>query len=1056
MTRRSPTAWIVSAAFAALFFLCPHGQGALAAEKTCYDCHEEAQARFKKKFQHQPVAKEDCESCHARHGFANVLMLKKEGKELCLTCHTDFDSLVARGNIVHPAVSEQLCATCHDPHASNRAGLMREVEGDLACFVCHTALADTTGHPTPHAPFAERQCGECHVDHSGNHAGLLVGNESDICARCHEPGKAQQSHAAKSLTTAGLACSGCHDPHRSTQPALVSAHVHQPVASGMCDACHTGEVVPPAQMPAADSTWSGCSPCHDDIAAKLALANPHAPAAMGECFQCHSGHSSRRDALLKAGAAELCQTCHEDMAATALAKQTSVHRPIIEGNCSACHDPHGSAGKALLLKEGDALCTSCHSTDKFTHSQHLEKSGSSCMDCHVPHSSNEPFLLSAEPRSTCSSCHQAEVTLAFTAHEPYAKGDCAICHDPHSGPGKNLQAEVPHLCFNCHQNIGRFIGSGVQHSVAEDCLACHAAHEASHGKLLAKDVRATCSECHEVAVLAASTSVHDPFAKADCAGCHNPHGSQLNHLVGPRRQMQSTPMGAILTYPKVDSTSVSLCRTCHNDELETWQARPVQHLPARNGECATCHVTHQSEFSHLLSKPTSQLCQGCHDTSTIPPEPHRGINLASADCGQCHDPHASEKKGLLKANSHPPFADGSCDVCHSSPGSVALTEAQPTLCLNCHEEMSAQMALKTPHAPVTAGTCTVCHSPHTSNENSLLLTNAAALCRDCHDAAPGKVVHAPYEAGECEKCHAAHGSDTPALLTKPANALCLDCHGVLAERLNSGRRHAAIDQGCLACHTGHATDNASLLKSPPRQLCAGCHNLTSDRWRAAHTVAGSSGDGGDCMSCHDPHVAPVGTVALLKRVQHAPFEARECTSCHKSGQSALHGDRNLCGECHQSTLATIDKSAFKHAAMADSAACLACHSPHVGETSALLRSTGFSVCLDCHKTVNMSQAYLHAPAKEDCANCHTPHGGTNKPLLSEADIMTLCSGCHEEAAKTHFHPMGDRVRDEKNKGTIVCTSCHSPHNSEEKALLLGDPIRGLCVRCHDPSGHQGG
>ncbi len=1038
-------------------FVLASSQLSLAAEKTCYSCHDAAATRFKKKNQHAPVAKQDCEACHVRHGFSNMLILKKEGKDLCTTCHTDFDSLVAKGSHVHPAVSEGLCATCHDPHASDLKGLMRVVDGDLACFVCHTALSDTTVAVKEHSPFMQRNCRGCHVEHSGALPGLLVSDEHTLCAKCHEPAQTAKSHADKGIVTNGLVCSDCHDPHRSSQPALIGENVHEPVSAGTCDACHTGDPVPPSPIGAADSTWDGCSGCHEDIGAKLAMANPHAPAAMGECFQCHSAHKSDRAALLKGGAAELCQTCHENMTAATLAKSASVHRPVMEGQCAACHDSHGSNEKALLIKSGDALCTTCHNTEKFTQSHHLQVAGVACADCHLPHASSEPSLLKESAKNTCATCHEPELSPTMVAHEPVKQGDCALCHDPHAGPGKSLQRPVPMLCFDCHPNIARFATAGVKHEIAEDCLACHESHEGSNKHLLSKQGAAACSDCHEVAKDAASKSVHKPFEAGDCAGCHNPHGSEQAHLLGPRRQMQSTPVGQIFTYPKIDSTSMSLCKTCHAEEIEVWQGMTVQHLPARNGECSACHSAHQSPNGHLLSKATSQLCQGCHDPAAIPTEPHRGINLASADCAQCHDPHASNTKGLLKANAHAPFADGSCDACHSAPGSVTLTAAQPDLCLTCHEDMQSQLALPVAHAPAAAGECTACHNPHTSNEKALLSTNITSLCRDCHEKTLGSHVHAPYESGACDRCHSPHGSENPALLAKSANMLCLDCHTTLAERLKSETPHAAVEDGCLVCHAGHASESASLLKSPPAELCAKCHDTKTAGWRAAHTVAGADASSGNCMSCHDPHTSPPSATAMLKRSQHAPFEGRECGACHEAGVTSIRGDRELCGQCHSETVAAIDKMPVVHAALADSAACMTCHSPHVGDTKALLRQSGFSVCMGCHETINLSAPFVHAPAKEDCANCHTPHGGDDASLLVEKDVMALCMRCHEDAPKTHFHPMGDKIRDEKNRGMIVCTSCHSPHNSEQKALLLGDPTRGLCVRCHDPSAsHQGG
>ncbi|HWO57737.1 MAG TPA: cytochrome c3 family protein [bacterium] len=1044
--------------WAAALMLTVASRAALGAEKTCYDCHEEAKTRFKKKVQHEPVAKGDCEDCHLRHGFSNMLILKKDGKELCLECHTDFDTTVASGAHAHPAFAQGMCNTCHEPHASDQKGLIRHLDGDVVCLACHKQLADTSSASRQHPPFAERACGQCHVPHTGPLDKLLNADQRSQCGVCHDNGGVQRAHDAKGINPAGLECSGCHDPHRSSKPALIGEHVHPPVADGMCDACHTGEPVPPQSIGAADSTWNGCSACHENIGAKLELATPHAPAAMGECYQCHSAHQSSRPGLLKDGVALLCQTCHEDMSAPVLEKTVSIHQPVLAGNCNVCHDAHGSAEKSLLIKPGEALCRDCHTDAKFTASHHLQAADLGCLDCHSPHASMQPALLRETPQATCVKCHDPRLSPTMVAHEPVKQGDCAICHDPHAGVGaKSLQQEPPMLCFNCHQNIARFVTAEHKHSVVEDCGTCHGAHEAPHKGLLLKPGSGVCADCHDVARDPAAKSVHKPFDQGDCGGCHNPHGSQFANLLGPRRQMLSTPVGQIFNYPKLDSTSVSLCRTCHADEIDLWQTKTVQHLPARNGECSACHSAHQSPNGNLLTKPTYELCQGCHDPAAIPAEPHRGINLASADCAQCHDPHASERKGLIKSNTHVPFGDGSCDACHTGPGSVTLTAAQPDLCLTCHEDLQTQLDMTVAHALAAGGECTACHSAHSSNEPHLLTGKLSSVCGSCHDATPGKIRHRPYAEGDCRRCHEPHGSAQPGLLVKNANGLCLDCHTTLAERMQNETRHGAIAEGCLACHAGHASDNASLLQLPPSELCGKCHDTKTAAWRAVHVVPGVAATGGDCMSCHDPHTTAARGMAMLKRSQHPPFEARECGACHEAGATEVRGDRQLCGQCHDETIAAIDGMPVVHAAMADSAACMTCHSPHVGDTPALLRKTGFSVCTNCHETINLADSVVHNPAREDCAICHTPHGGSDARLLSETDIMALCMRCHEDAPKTHFHAMGEQTKNPDNRGKIVCTSCHSPHNSAQKALLLGDAMRGLCVRCHDPSAsHSGG
>lgn len=1023
---------------------------ARAEQKSCYSCHKAAAQKFDRKFKHDPVAKENCEGCHVRHGFSNSLILKSSGKALCVGCHTKFDtSLVGLTNL-HPAVKDQLCTSCHDPHASDRKGLIRDIGNDIACFTCHVEFADTAGAPKAHAPFAQRDCASCHMPHGGTDPQMLRASADDVCKKCHDVVKIGSQHLARGLNTAGLQCIGCHDPHRSSRPNLVGDKVHKPVSEGKCAECHSAPAPGTTAFGPADSTWTNCQKCHADISKKLAAAVPHQPAADGECFQCHVAHRSNRPKLLRGGVGEMCQTCHEDKTAAAIAKENSSHAPVAQGHCQACHDPHGSPNKSLLKLTGDALCLNCHTKEKFTSSAHLKKAGVACMDCHLPHTSTQPALLKQDPVATCGTCHQSKVTPGKFAHEPAKKTDCSACHDPHGGSGKaNLRQEQPTLCFSCHPDIARFVSAPIKHPPVEDCLSCHGNHDAPNPGLLVSKPTELCGGCHEIGLKPTSRSTHPPFAKGDCAGCHNPHGSTVKGLLGPRRQIEKTPMGDILRYPKVDSSAVSLCRTCHREKIAGWLDKPIIHKPVKNGTCFVCHQPHQSDAEHLLVKPSNAICQSCHKPTDLKNEAHQGMDFATAVCTQCHDPHASDEKALIRSNRHAPFAEGNCDACHEAKGSTKLSSPMPELCLTCHEGIEKQLALPSVHAPAKAGQCIACHGPHTANNDKLLVGKPPALCRQCHDLKVEGKVHTPFAQGECAKCHAPHGSTEPSLLLGTSRQICLDCHTALKDRLAKERPHAALDKGCTTCHDGHSSKFNSLLKAPIVDLCSKCHDLKAPRWVSSHQGGGRVED---CVSCHDPHASPKTTGALLKRNEHPPFAQRTCGVCHAAtGGQKIKGNRELCGKCHAKVIDQIDKYKVPHPALADSAGCVVCHSPHTGDTPALLRLTGYSVCLTCHTEIKLTDTKVHPPAAEDCANCHTPHGGDNKYLLSEADVMALCQSCHDNVTKTHFHPMGGKTKDPNREGPVICTSCHSPHNSDNPALLLGEPNRELCMRCHDPS-----
>ena len=85
-----------------------------AQQKTCYSCHKAAAQKYDLKFKHDPVAKENCEGCHVRHGFSNSLILKNKGKALCTGCHTNFDTSFRRSYSPHDR------AVIHTSQVSNQ------------------------------------------------------------------------------------------------------------------------------------------------------------------------------------------------------------------------------------------------------------------------------------------------------------------------------------------------------------------------------------------------------------------------------------------------------------------------------------------------------------------------------------------------------------------------------------------------------------------------------------------------------------------------------------------------------------------------------------------------------------------------------------------------------------------------------------------------------------------------------------------------------------------------------------------------------------------------
>ena len=109
-------------------------------------------------------------TCHLRHGLVAKLALKKDGNELCFTCHPK-DKLGLSKAHVHTAVKSGQCSLCHNPHASQFDHLLNADAGEL-CYQCHDK-ADYE-QKVVHKVLQTSGCTACHSSHGADQPNLLV------------------------------------------------------------------------------------------------------------------------------------------------------------------------------------------------------------------------------------------------------------------------------------------------------------------------------------------------------------------------------------------------------------------------------------------------------------------------------------------------------------------------------------------------------------------------------------------------------------------------------------------------------------------------------------------------------------------------------------------------------------------------------------------------------------------------------------------------------------------------------------------------------------------
>lgn len=136
-----------------------HGakHGALVTPQTttlCYTCHEKAE--FTSTHVHDPVAEGSCTDCHAVHATEHAYLLAEEPTKVCMDCHKkvlrkphatiDFSGKGhplggEKPGLMNPARPEEpfYCGSCHHPHMSKQARLMRfDLRAPMGfCQECH-------------------------------------------------------------------------------------------------------------------------------------------------------------------------------------------------------------------------------------------------------------------------------------------------------------------------------------------------------------------------------------------------------------------------------------------------------------------------------------------------------------------------------------------------------------------------------------------------------------------------------------------------------------------------------------------------------------------------------------------------------------------------------------------------------------------------------------------------------------------------------------------------------------------------------------------------------
>jgi DmsE family decaheme c-type cytochrome len=200
-------------------------------------------------------------------------------------------------------------------------------------------------------------------------------------------------------------------------------------------------------------------------------------------------------------------------------------------------------------------------------------------------------------------------------------------------------------------------------------------------------------------------------------------------------------------------------------------------LEVQNGQCLQCHQGRARIFWPGSIHDTSRVaCSDCHNPMAKFSE--TGLlarGNVNETCFTCH----AQQRAEFRRRSHMPLLEGrvSCTDCHNPHGSATrpLIKADSVnqLCTGCHAEKRGPFIWE--HAPVRRN-CLECHTPHGSNHEAMLIVARPFLCQQCHAnvSHPANLITRgnlprgafPDERAmnrSCSNCHSQiHGSNHPA------------------------------------------------------------------------------------------------------------------------------------------------------------------------------------------------------------------------------------------------------------------------------------------------------
>ena len=226
-------------------------------------------------------------------------------------------------------------------------------------------------------------------------------------------------------------------------------------------------------------------------------------------------------------------------------------------------------------------------------------------------------------------------------------------------------------------------------------------------------------------------------------------------------------------------------------------------------------------------------------------------------------------------------------------------------------------------------------------------------------------------------------------------------------------------------------------------VCLDCHQERHDDLLGGpHHIGSGPGTPVGCTACHgadarhwedDPEAFPLRRPETLPAAEAAAL----CATCHMNShqQDMQSGDPHLANEV----------------------GCLACHSVHGGDATALLARPQPELCYGCHAEIRgeFTRAYRH-PVDDgimSCGECHMA-SSESRQGSDQSGAGAACLDCHGEFRGPFPYEHQAAVGYSTEEGG--CLTCHAPHGAHFPRMLerpYESPRPHLCAQCHTVPRH---